>query len=84
MTTATIDYRLVMGCASGDKHLEVWESACGTLKVVLRDRDRNRVIARKVFRNCETQHHDSERWLNDQVGYPNDFAGFLSARVWDK
>ena len=82
--THTTEFRLVLGCVSNGKYLEVWESADGRLKVVLRDHDRNRVIARKVFRDSETQHHDSERWLNDLVGYPNDFAGLLSERAWDK
>lgn len=84
MTTTTTEFGLVLGCVSNGKYLEVWESADRRLKVVLRDHDRNRVIARKVFRDCETQHSDSERWLNDLVGYPNDFAGFLLNRIWQR
>jgi hypothetical protein len=63
--------------------LEVLEDAGGRLKVFLYDNDNNRLIASKTFRNCETQHHDSERWLNDKVGWPNDFAGLLGARAWE-
>lgn len=84
MTTHTTEFGLVMGCVSNGKYLEVSESADGRLKVVLRNHYNGKLIAKKVFRNCETQHHDSERWLNDIVGYPNDFAGLLSARGWDK
>lgn len=89
MTTTTTEFGLVLVCTANGKRLEVWESADRRLKVVLWELPihasyRERVMARKVFPDCETQHHDSERWLNDQVGYPNDFAGFLSARVWDK
>lgn len=84
MTTTTTEFGLVLGCVSNGKYLEVWESADRRLKVVLRDHDRDKVIASKVFRDCETQHSDSERWLNDLVGYPNDFAGLLIGRAWDK
>ena len=83
MTTAT-EFRLVLGCAaSNGTYLEVLDREDGQLKVILRDRDRSKVIASKVFRDCETQHHDSERWLNDKVGWPNDFAGFLTNRIWE-
>lgn len=84
MTTTTTEFGLVLGCVSNGKYLEVWESADRRLKVVLRDHDRDKVIASKVFRDCETQHSDSERWLNDLVGYPNDFAGFLLNRIWQR
>jgi|APGre2960657423_1045063.scaffolds.fasta_scaffold03796_11 hypothetical protein len=42
----------------------------------------DRVVAEKLFRDSETQHSDSERWLNDQVGYPNHFAGILLHQDW--
>lgn len=82
--THTTEFRLVLGCVSNGKYLEVSESADGQLKVVLRNHDNGKLIAQKTFRDCETQHHDSERWLNDKVGYPNDFAGLLSERSWDR
>jgi len=40
-------------------------------------------FAEKRFIYCETQHSDSERWLNDQVRYPNPFAGILLHQEWD-
>lgn len=41
------------------------------------------LLGAKTFRDSETQHHDSERWLNDLIGYPNLFAGILAnPRVW--
>ena len=82
--THTTEFRLVLGCVSNGKYLEVLESDDRQLKVVLRNHDTGKLIASKVFRDCETQHHDSERWLSDEVGYPNDFAGLLSERAWDK
>lgn len=36
----------------------------------------------KRFADCETRHHDSERWLNDQIGYPNPFTGILLHEMW--
>lgn len=84
MTTQTTEFRLVLGCVSNGKYLGVLESGDGRLKVVLRNHDNGKLIASKTFRDCETQHHDSERWLNDEVGYPNDFAGLLAMRAWGK
>lgn len=60
--------------------LDVYESADGRLRVRL---TKGGKVVTKLFRDCETQHHDSERWLNDQVGYPNPFAGILSLREWE-
>ena len=60
--------------------LDVWEDGAGKLLVRLIKDDK--AFATKSFRDCETQHHDSERWLNDQVGYPNPFAGILSETAW--
>jgi hypothetical protein len=60
--------------------LDVWEDGAGKLLVRLMKDDK--AFATKSFRDCETQHHDSERWLNDQVGYPNPFAGILSETAW--
>jgi hypothetical protein len=40
-------------------------------------------LGAKTFRDSETQHHDSERWLNGLLGYPNPFAGILAnPTVW--
>lgn len=83
-TDTTTDYGLVLVTSSNTHRLEVWESAGHELKVVLRNHRNGKLITSKVFRYCETQHDDSERWLNDKVGYPNDFAGFLGARIWEK
>jgi hypothetical protein len=43
----------------------------------------DKAFATKTFRDCETQHSDSERWLNDEVKYPNPFAGILLNRAWE-
>jgi hypothetical protein len=86
MTTATFELKLA---TKNDTHrLEIWEAADKRLRVVVWELPlhagyRERVLARKEFPDCETQHDDSERWLNDQVGWPNDFAGLLSARIWE-
>jgi len=61
--------------------LDIWQSDDNELVVRL-SKDGNLPFAEKRFRDCETQHHDSERWLNDQIGYPNPFAGVLSAQCW--
>jgi len=84
MTKTDTSFGLVLACASNGKRLEVMESADHRLKVVLRDHYTGKLIASKTFRDCETQHHDSERWLSDKVGWPNDFAGLLSERSWDR
>ncbi len=56
--------------------LDIWQDDEGKLLVrLMRDGVQ---FATQTFRDCETQHHDSERWLNDQVGYPNPFAGILA------
>ena len=60
--------------------LDIWEDGAGELKVQLRKNGRK--FANKTFRDCETQHSDSERWLNDKIGWPNPFAGILIARAW--
>lgn len=83
MTTTDTTFGLVLTCVSNGKRLAVWESGDKQLKVILRDHYTGKLIASKTFRDCETQHHDSERWLNDKVGWPNDFAGFLTNRIWE-
>lgn len=83
-TDTTTDYGLVLVTHNNTHRLEVWEGEGNKLKVVLRNHRNGKIIASKQFRDCETQHDDSERWLNDKVGYPNDFVGFLSARIWEK
>ena len=62
--------------------LDIWESDDNELVVRL-SKDGNLPFAEKRFRDCETQHSDSERWLNDKVGYPNPFAGVLLQRAWE-
>lgn len=81
MTTTT--FELMLATKNDIHRLEVWENPDHELRVVLIDLLKDKVVADQTFRDCETQHHDSERWLNDQVGYPNQFAGFLSARIWE-
>jgi len=82
--TDTTAFGLVLACVSNGKRLEVMESGDRRLKVVLRNHYNGKLIASKTFRDCETQHHDSERWLSEKVGYPNDFAGLLTARTWER
>ncbi len=61
--------------------LDVWESNLNRLLVrLMKD---GKAFATETFRDCETQHSDSERWLNDKVTYPNPFAGILLARSWE-
>jgi len=60
--------------------LDVWQDGSGKLLVRLMKDDK--AFANKTFRDCETQHHDSERWLNDKIGYPNPFAGILLHQDW--
>jgi hypothetical protein len=63
--------------------LDIWEDGAGQLLVrLMKDDGESKTFANKKFRDCETQHHDSERWLNDQIGYPNPFAGILSETAW--
>ena len=62
--------------------LDIWESDNSELVVRL-SKDGNLPFAEKLFRDCETQHSDSERWLNDKVGFPNPFAGILLQRAWE-
>lgn len=61
--------------------LDIWEYETGQLKVQLMKNGKK--FANKTFRDCETQHSDSERWLNDKIGWPNPFAGILIARAWN-
>lgn len=83
MTTTTTEFELRLATENDIHRLEIWENQGRELRVALIDLAKNEVVADKTFRDCETQHHDSERWLNDQVGYPNQFYGFLSARIWE-
>lgn len=89
MTTTTMQHKVSVRAEQdtgllGDSRviydLDVWEDGAGKLLVRLMKDDK--AFATKSFRDCETQHHDSERWLNDQVGYPNPFAGILSETAW--
>lgn len=61
--------------------LDIWESNLNRLLVrLMKD---GKAFATKTFPDCETQHSDSERWLNNEVHYPNPFAGILLARSWE-
>lgn len=61
--------------------LNVYENESGDLVVdLIKDGEE---FARQRFIYCETQHSDSERWLNGKVGFPNPFAGILLERGWE-
>lgn len=89
MSTAVMTHRLsVFGEQAGPfggidatYQLDVWED--GTGKLLVRLMKDGKAFATDTFRDCETQHSDSERWLNDKVGYPNPFAGILLNRAWE-
>jgi len=36
----------------------------------------------KHFRDCETQHSDAERWVNDIIQFPNPIAGVFLMEAW--
>ncbi len=61
--------------------LNVYENESGDLVVELLKSEGEDI--KKRFTYCETQHSDSERWLNEQVGYPNPFAGIMLMRGWE-
>ena len=64
--------------------LDLWEDDTGKLLVLLTRNDGEfETCTNGAFRDCETQHHESERWLNDKIGYPNPFAGILLNRAWE-
>ena len=52
------------------------------IKVVVKNADTKDVLAQKVFKDCETQNSDAQRWLNDAIGYPNPFATILMNEEW--
>ena len=68
------------GAVESELQLDIWES--NTNKLLVRLMKDGKAFATKTFPDCETQHSDSERWLNDEVHYPNPFAGILLARSW--
>ena len=68
------------GAVEARLQLDIWES--NTNKLLVRLMKDGKAFATKTFPDCETQHSDSERWLNDEVHYPNPFAGILLARSW--
>lgn len=70
------------GWDTSEFQLDIWESDSDSHLFVRVMKDGS-PIASASFRDCETQHHDSERWLNDKVGYPNPFAGILLNRAWE-
>lgn len=69
------------GAVESKLQLDIWES--NTNKLLVRLMKNGKAFATKTFPDCETQHSDSERWLNDEVHYPNPFAGILLARSWE-
>ena len=60
--------------------LDIWEVGAGQLKVQLMKNGRK--FANKTFRDCETQHSDAERWVNDIIKYPNPIAGVFTMEAW--
>lgn len=36
------------------------------------------------FKDCETQHSDSERWVSDIIKFPNPIAGLFLLEAWRK
>lgn len=89
MTTETMVHKI---CVIGEQNnsfggveatyqLDAWVSDENRLLVRLLRNDK--AYATKTFRDCETQHSDSERWLNTEIGYPNPFAGILLQQAWD-
>lgn len=90
MSTLTMVHRLSVtgeqtnpfGGIDATYQLDVWEGDTDShlFVRVLKDGEPH---ASASFRDCETQHHDSERWLNDRVGFPNQFAGILLHRAWE-
>lgn len=62
--------------------LDVWIDDSNRLLVRLMRNGKS--YSTKQFRDCETQHSDSERWLNSEIGYPNPFAGILLEQAWNK
>lgn len=92
MSAATMTHKLSLygeqagafGGIEATYQLDVWEEGTGRLLVRLAKNDGEfETYANETFRDCETQHHDSERWLNDKIGYPNPFAGVLLNRAWE-
>lgn len=88
MTTTTMAHKVSVigeqnnpfGGIDATLKLDIWQDGSGKLLVRLMKDDK--AFATKTFRECETQHHDSERWLNDKIGYPNPFAGLLLHQDW--
>ena len=69
------------GWDSAEFQLDIWENDDNGLHIrIMKDGVK---IGEASFRDCETQHHDTERWVNDKVKYPNPFAGFMLHRSWE-
>ena len=69
------------GWESAEFQLDIWEDDGNKLHIrIMKDGVK---VAEATFRDCETQHHDTERWVNDKVGFPNPFAGFMLNRSWE-
>ena len=88
MTTTTMAHKVSVigeqnnpfGGIDATLKLDIWQDGSGKLLVRLMKDDK--AFATETFRDCETQHQDSERWLNDKIGYPNPFAGLLLHQDW--
>lgn len=50
--------------------------------VIVRSKSDNNGRYSKHFRDCETQHSDAERWVNDIIKYPNPIAGVFTMEAW--
>ena len=89
MSTAIMTHKLsvfgeqadLFGGIDATYQLDLWED--GTGKLLVRLMKDGKAFATNTFRDSETQHSDSERWLNDEVRYPNPFAGVLLNRAWE-
>lgn len=65
----------LLGFDKVEYQLDIWQD--DNNKLLVRLMKDGKAYATQTFRDSETQHSDSERWLNEQVGYPNPFAGIL-------
>jgi len=64
--------------------VSVWhDTATNEIAIVIErsESDKNGRYS-KHFRDCETQHSDAERWVNDIVRYPNPIAGVFLTEAW--
>ena len=50
--------------------------------VIVRSQSNNDGRYSKHLRDCETQHSDAERWVNDIIQFPNPIAGLVLMEGW--